>query len=198
MANQPAYPLAWPLGYPRTRPAERRSWNSPVTIAEGRDTLLAELERAGAVGVVLSTNLQLRRDGLPYASKGEPTDVGVAVYFRLSGTDTVLCCDAYAKVAENLRAIAVTVEQLRQISKRGVSDFVKRAYTGFQALPPAPEVARQRVWWEVLGLTHQASLEEIEAAYRRLSKSCHPDRPGGSTAKMQELNTARDAARRVR
>ena len=203
MSTQTAYPLAWPLGYPRTRSAERRGWNAPVSIAEGRDTLLAELERTGAGRILLSTNLPLRRDGLPYASKGEPADTGVAVYFVLGGADTVLCCDAYAKVAENLRAIAVTVEQLRQISKRGVSDFVRRAFTGFAALPPAREPGRPAAqsappppasWWHVLGLHPDATATQIERAYKQLAQQRHPDKPGGSTAQMQALNHARQQA----
>jgi DnaJ-class molecular chaperone len=36
--------------------------------------------------------------------------------------------------------------------------------------------------------------ENIDAAYRRLSKERHPDRPGGSHDAMAELNAARDAA----
>ena len=43
--------------------------------------------------------------------------------------------------------------------------------------------------YEVLGIARGASFEEIRAAYRRASKSCHPDL-GGSHEQMVELNAA--------
>lgn len=43
--------------------------------------------------------------------------------------------------------------------------------------------------YDVLGLTRGASLDEIKAAYRRLSKQRHPDL-GGSNEAMAELNAA--------
>jgi hypothetical protein len=43
--------------------------------------------------------------------------------------------------------------------------------------------------YEILGLTPGASLDELKAAYRRLSKTAHPDL-GGSTEAQVELNTA--------
>lgn len=194
MSTSTAYPLSWPLGYTRTQPSERRSWPAPVSIAQGRDALLAELERSGATRLVLSTNLPLRRDGLPYAERREPQDVGVAVYFHLHGTDSVLCCDAYHKVAENLRAIAVTVEELRRISKRGVSDFLKRSFTGFKALPEQASPASGSAWWEVLGVQHNATRYDIRKAYQLLAREAHPDVPGGSHERMSELNQAYEAA----
>ena len=47
--------------------------------------------------------------------------------------------------------------------------------------------------YEVLGVPHGASEEEIKAAYRRLAKRYHPDlNPGDPTAaqKMNEVNQA--------
>jgi hypothetical protein len=188
-----AYPLSWPLGYTRTSSSDRRSWPAAVTIAQGRDTLLAELERSGATGVVLSTNLPLRRDGLPYSDRREPADAGVAVYFHLRGTHSVLCCDAYTKVAENLRAIAVTVEELRRISKRGVSDFLNRTFTGFKALPEQASPSSGSAWWEVLGVAPTATAEEIKQAYHQAARLGHPDRTGGGHERMTIINQARKA-----
>jgi hypothetical protein len=43
--------------------------------------------------------------------------------------------------------------------------------------------------YDILGLMRGASLDELKAAYRRLSKTAHPDL-GGSTEAQVELNTA--------
>jgi hypoxanthine phosphoribosyltransferase len=47
---------------------------------------------------------------------------------------------------------------------------------------------------EVLGLTSNASKEEIEKKHRELTKGLHPDR-GGSTFLMIQINLARDVLR---
>jgi len=50
----------------------------------------------------------------------------------------------------------------------------------------------------VLGLTAEATIDEVDAARRMLAKSAHPD-VGGSVADMQLVNAAADeASRRVR
>jgi DnaJ-domain-containing protein 1 len=49
--------------------------------------------------------------------------------------------------------------------------------------------------YPVLGITRNAPMEVIEAAYRALAKIHHPD-AGGSTAAMQHINRAYDQVRR--
>lgn len=54
----------------------------------------------------------------------------------------------------------------------------------------------------VLGLTPDATPAQVKAAYRKLSKLCHPDKPGGSINKWRELQLAyevlSDAQRRAK
>lgn len=47
--------------------------------------LKEELGRLGARYPVVSSNVELRRDGLPLSGRPEPHDPGVAVYFQLAG-----------------------------------------------------------------------------------------------------------------
>ncbi len=50
-------------------------------------------------------------------------------------------------------------------------------------------------WWEVLGVTPEASEDEVRRAYRTLARRYHPDRQGtGDTAQMAKINAARDEA----
>jgi phage-related minor tail protein len=45
---------------------------------------------------------------------------------------------------------------------------------------------------QVLGVRVGATEVEIKAAYKRMAMVWHPDRPGGSAAKMRDINEARD------
>ncbi len=45
-------------------------------------------------------------------------------------------------------------------------------------------------YYEILGVSKDASPEEIKKAYRRLAQKHHPDRKGGDTQKFKEVNEA--------
>lgn len=193
-----AYPLQWPAGWPRAKTRIRASfgkktWDSSyrwqsasrLTVADARQRLQDELDRLGARYVTLSTNIELRMDGMPRSGQAEPADPGAAVYFRLDGKPIVLACDKWDRAADNIAAIAKHIEALRGMDRWGVGS-TKQAFAGYEALP-APEQ-----WWQVLGVPQTASKEEIRAAYRRLAREAHPDQ-GGSDAAMARLNAARDA-----
>ncbi|CAE8588488.1 unnamed protein product [Polarella glacialis] len=49
---------------------------------------------------------------------------------------------------------------------------------------------RRLPYYEVLGVTDSASSKEIVRAFRKLSLKFHPDKPGGSSEKFQEINKA--------
>lgn len=201
-----ASPLSWPTGWPRT-PAdqritgrfskrERRSSNSwpsarDLTIHEAVARVQEELERMGMTrdDVVISTNLRLRLDGLPRSDQREPVDPGVAVYWEAGSGTKVMAIDRYDRVTDNLAAVAATLDAMRAIERHGGAAILDRAFTGFAALP-AP--GAQREWWEVLGVSKNASHAEIIAAHKRLAMKHHPDRVGGSDELMAEINAARE------
>ena len=186
-----AFPLAWPEGWPRTKTG-RRSSRYEVGFTVARDHLLRELRRSGASGVVLSPNIPLRRDGLPYADWREPDDPGIAVYWHdRRNSARVIACDVWRTVRENLRAVGLTLESLRQIERSGASELLERAFSGFARLP---ETTQARDCWTVLGLPPGTSREQVTARYRELAGTLHPDR-GGTHAAMIELNQAYDQAR---
>jgi len=155
-----------------------------LSIADANQRLQAELDRLRARSVILSTNVELRLDGMPRSDRSPPADPGVALYFRLNGRDTVLACDKWDRVADNIVAIAKHIEALRGQDRWGVGTL-EQAFAGYQALP-APEQ-----WWQVLGVSEHATADQINAAWRDQARTAHPDH-GGSDAAMARLNSARD------
>lgn len=190
-----AYPLTWPTDQGRTPSHQRERGRFEVGFARARDELLAELGRMGAKEIIISSNVPLRRDGLPYSDAREPPDPGVAVYFTHGKRQLVIACDSYVTVRANLRAVGATVEALRTIQRHGATSLLERAFTGFTALPP--KGGTERPWWEVLGVIRGADDGEIKAAYRRLAAEHHPDR-GGDSDKMAAVNRAYEAAQERR
>ncbi|QKQ75555.1 J domain-containing protein [Nostoc sp. TCL240-02] len=119
-----AYPLAWPPSQKRTPGDKRTSASYRVGFAKARDDLLDELRLSSADDVVISSNIPLRKDGKPLASFKEPIDPGIAVYFRSKGQSYVVCCDAWDKVKNNLRAIGEYISALRAIVNCQVSSVL--------------------------------------------------------------------------
>lgn len=185
-----SFPLHWPMLQPRTPDHRRRDSKFSTSVGRARDELLRELGLLGATSIVVSTNCPVRRDGLLYADSSEPRDPGVAVYFnrRVGGATRpyTLACDSYRKVRWNLRAVGVTVEALRTIARHGATEMLEQAFTGFAALPPAPT---PKAWFDVLGVSQNATLREAKQAYLALIAEHHPDK-GGDTAKAAEINAA--------
>lgn len=192
------YPLDWPPEQPRT-PAPSVRWG-PYKVSQdtAQRDLMHELELLGARSVVLSTNLRIRRDGLPYASQRSPDDPGVAVYWTRGGQDFCVACDAYRDIRSNMRAAGLAIHHLRRLEQAAPS-FAERAFSGFARLPATAGGDGERPWRDVLdfGDEDDVAAEDIEAAFRRLARQRHPDR-GGSAAAMAELNRARrEGLRRV-
>lgn len=188
------YPLSWPTGWPRTKPLNRDKAKFEVSFARARDELIAELLRLGGRSTIISSNIPVKRDGLPYANYKEPDDPGIAVYFHLGKKPTVLACDRWWLVRDNLRAIGLHVAALRGIERWGVGSL-EQAFSGYQALAAAPPAAPE--WWQILGVPPNAPLDTVKAAYRKLAMSTHPD-AGGNGELMAAINRAWEEATRVR
>lgn len=187
------YPLHWPAGKPRTpahkiEPSRFEPGNRPTEVAN----VQSELQRLGAKNVIVSTNLRLRGDGLPYARDRAPTDCGVAVYFDYSGGQKCFACDRWRTIEENLRAIFKSIEAIRGLERWGSKEFVDAAFTGFTALP-APGQQSGRPWRAVFNMPDnwQPSAEALTARFRELAKVRQHDQ-----VEMLELNVARSTAQK--
>lgn len=157
----------------------------------------------GARSVVISTNVELRKDGLPYSGRREPEDTGVAVYFILDGQEKCIPIDRWRSVADNLRACAKTIEAMRGIERWGAKNLVDAAFRGFTALPPpdgayaeAASVRIKRNPWELLDIAPGTrDLDYLEFKYKTAAKKAHPDQ-GGSSEDFVEVRNAYETIKR--
>ncbi len=213
--SQERYPLSWPTGWSRTPRHQRQrarfqasskrdelrrgtdgvqrtvtvTSQRALTVADAIKRLSAEADRLGAQRALVSTNVELRLNGLPRSGQSEPHDSGAAVYFTLKGKPRCLACDKWDRVADNIAAIAQHIDALRRIDRYGVGTM-EQAFAGYTALP-----SQASPWWTVLEFPERpSSWDAVERRHAELAKVHHPDR-GGNADTMAKINAARDAAK---
>lgn len=180
------YPLAWPTNIPRWK-GTRQPGQFKTTLHAAMENVAGALRRFGADSgksvseIVISSNVTL--------GANNPSDPGVAIWFKWDGLSICIPVDRYSKVEANLQAIYHIIEARRVELRHGTLALVRATFTGFTALP-APKSP-----WEILGVPPGSDADTIRGAHRRKAMGTHPD-AGGSTAAMSELNAARDAALR--
>lgn len=212
MSEKTAYPLCWPDGWKRTKNRVHAKFNksrepkyngagqrmyqgkTDLSVRDAVQRLLGELQRMGVKDddIIISTNVPLRLDGMPRSDQ-EPSDSGAAVYWHKKNQNMrCMAIDQYWRVADNLAAIAATLEAMRAIERHGGAEILDRAFKGFAALP---ERAPQH-WREILGIPQEAkpTVTLIDERFRSLVQVHHPDK-GGDSAKFQEIVQAREAAK---
>ena len=186
----PRYPLLWPPEKTRTPASKRKAKRWSVTIGQATQDLRQECVSNRILDQALSTGV----------APGTRTahDPGAALWFMqlVNGVWRMSCyaSDAFRDPAENIKAIAMTINRLRLVADYGVYSM-EQAMRGaaYEALP-SPEKP-PRPWWEVMGLAQDADRAVIDAVYRALAKKRHPD-TGGSAAEMQELQRAYEDAKK--
>lgn len=194
--------VAWPHQQPKTKERKygqyggSRRYNMALSTACNR--VVSEVKSCTRNGkawrthelVICVEGARHYVNGSGFYADSRPTWPGVAVQFDLDGEEIVLACDTYADAAQNLCAIAATIEDLRRAERNGV--LTLKQMLGAQALPEPCG----RSWWLVLQCDPSDPLPKITEQYRKLSKERHPDL-GGSIEAMSELNAAMDEARRA-
>lgn len=185
------YPLVWPDGWPRTDSHRRKSSKYKIDLGGARSFVYDELRRARASHVIVSSNVPLNSLGQMRLDTRQPADPGVAVYWEvwkdLKSVPLVIACDSWTSVRENLRAVGLAIESLRQLERCGATSILERAYTGFARLPAG------RDWLQVFGLQRGATTEQIKQAYRKMVVGVHPDN-GGSPERFREVQEAYENA----
>ncbi|TIS37554.1 J domain-containing protein [Mesorhizobium sp.] len=182
------FPLTWPDTMPRakTKADSRFKTQLSAALKNVRSSLMLFAQDTGkqVESLTISSNVTLGVE--------RPSDTGVAVWFVWDGMQVCIAVDRYAKVEDNLQAIHHIVEARRTEMRHGGLHIVRATFRGFTALP-APN---RRSWREVLEIVTSGPVtaENIDAAYRRVAKKCHPDVPGGSHDAMSALNSAKSQA----
>jgi hypothetical protein len=165
-----------------------------MNLARAAQTVFAAVRALGGRNLILSTNVPVRNDGLPYGSGvSEPQDRGAAVYFQYKDKPVTMACDRFFRVSQNVRALALSIECIRALQRYGASELMERAFRGFTALE---EKGREH-WREVLDLPREGivTAEQVESNFRALAKVMHPD-AGGDAEAFQAIVIARENARK--
>lgn len=183
-----AYPLA-PANFPRAKAREKGKFSSSLSAAlknvQNAIRLFAQDSGKPLQRVVLSSNVTLGTE--------RPADPGVAVYFVWDGLEVCIPVDRYLTVEANLQVLHHIIEARRVELRHGTLALVHASFAGFKALP-VPKSWRDVFGWQN-GTPSPLSAAVVEARYRELARSRHPD-TSGSEALMTELNAAREAARK--
>lgn len=184
MPDITAFPLAWPGDFPRAQHREKGAFKTtlPGAINNVQDSLrkFGQDSRKSLGAITISSNVTL--------GVSSPADPGVAVWFTWDGLEVCIPVDRYMTVAANLQAIHHVIEARRVELRHGTLALVRATMKGLLALPPP------KPWRQVLKVGPQATLADVEAAYKNLARQYHPDRSGGSQTLMADLNAARAAA----
>jgi DnaJ-like protein len=172
-----AYPLQWPAGWPKTEIARKEEGRFKTTLSSALNMLKDEVRLLGGKALVLSSNYTLGNEN--------PKESGVVAYFEYEGQPVAIPCDRWKRVEANVKAIALTVEAMRGMERWGAKAMIKAMFTGFKQLPQGSV----RAWHEVLGVSINASIEQVKEAYRILVKKHHPD-VGGDAELFRRVNEA--------
>ena len=110
------------VGESRSQDVTERAWDAPsgkwietkrtkksvvskeVGVPLATERLEDQLSKLGADHPVLSTNLELRLNGMPRGGQKDPDDPGAAAWFTLKGKRLCLACDRWRRVAENRKS----------------------------------------------------------------------------------------------
>ena len=189
--------------WPGKRTVSRTLGRFKTTTSRTIALLKRELQHLGARNIVVQLECdasQIRLDGYPRAD-ARVRGPGVIVSFETRHGPLSFPCDTFQHWDDNLRAIALSLENLRAVDRYGVTKTGEQ-YRGWSKLPPAggtsstmtaeaaAEVFRRMGGGDVSEIL--VSRAEANEVYRRAVKAAHPD-AGGSTGDFQLLQEARHA-----
>lgn len=186
-----AYPLSWPIGFPRSRLREKGTFKT--TLHKATENVMGSLNRFARDSgkkispPILSSNVTL--------GANRPEDSGVAIWFTWDGLSVCIAVDRYAAVEANLQAIHHIIEARRTELRHGTLALVRAAFEGFKALP-AP--TGQMSWRTVFGLPDGFNIprDALNRHRRTLLAKYHPDKPTANRAKFDQVSEAYEQAKK--
>jgi hypothetical protein len=124
---------------------------------------------------------------------GSGGDPGVVLRWMKDGQEHAVACDHYQTKRSNARCVYLWMQETRKSDERPA----RTAQDSFAAaqLPSAPEhvdiVAGQKPAHEVLGVSRDASEEEVKNAFREKAKAVHSD-TGGTNEAFKAVKDAKE------
>lgn len=191
---------SWP--YPSTPSFRRQKWPGAVTVSKALDSLRQQLRLLGCDATAyIEADVEerhIRQDGQLYASARAATPA-VIVYARHRRLGNLLWAnDQYLTYDQNVRAIAMTIQNLRSIDRYGcVRD--NEQFTGFKAIPAQASNTMTRDAAIVVLSRHSGapvldtSPEGLKRAYRSARARVHPDVNNGDQSAWDAVEAAAQA-----
>jgi hypothetical protein len=183
-----------------TPPHRRRNAQFKVTYERTLQDLEYELARLGVTRAFIQADVSerdIRADGL-LRSDSRPQTPRVIVSATSKHGPLSLPCDTYSHWKDNLRAIALSLEALRDVDRHGVTKRGEQ-YRGLKQLtdgsgPINSEEAAQFISATTGGTWPKSIIlgdsDIFESAYRLASKKLHPDVAGAGAAEQWNLQKA--------
>jgi hypothetical protein len=134
---------SWPAGSERTPTEQRRVSRFESSVGNTLDLLDSEMRLLKAQRAAVEISIdprELRAIGVPFAAYKAKDPAVVLKYVDEQGVAITMPCDTFFSWQENLRAIALTVRNLRKCEDYGA---VRRGqqFRGFAALPAVTTTA---------------------------------------------------------
>jgi hypothetical protein len=166
-----------------------------VSYAKTLDLLEKELAHLRAKDILIQAYFEhrdIRNDGWPRSS-ARPNEPGVIVTFTGKSGAMSFPCDRFKGWEDNLRAIALSLEALRQVDRYGVTRNNEQ-YRGFARLEAAKDTRINAIEFlsRVTGLNAREVQSDPQGAYRLAARKLHPDF-GGSHADFVKLQEQYEA-----
>lgn len=176
--------LCWPETKPRAAQRIDGAFKGHE-VASVENRIGWEMARWGIRAYIISRNNQRLFAG----------DPGAALWWTdRQGELRVLACDKYKKLANNLRAIQITLEAMRGLERWGAYT-AEQAAEGARLALPAPDSDSVPDWRKLFGhidgIPNDKQLVLVEHDYRAKSREAN-----GNAERQKILNLAIEAARK--
>lgn len=200
--------------YPKKRTANPRRATFSAGYGKNLMDLERELEHLRAKCCIVevdTTPEHIRLDGR-IRSDAKLRSQAIILRIETPGGWLTMPCDTFDRWTDNLRAIVLTLTNLRAIDRYGVTTSGEQ-YRGFNALPPpgqtsaastsgefhTPEDAARfllrasgRGVYDQLDIRRVVERETLDATYREAARRAHPDITRDNGELMVRINLAKD------
>lgn len=197
----------WP-GTP-TPSWKRRKSAFKATWSQTLDLLERELHHLKAKDILVDGYFgygDIRNDGWP-KSKARPSQPGVILSFDTKRGRISMPCDTYTEWEANLRAIALTLENLRAVERYGVTTERAEQYTGWLKLSAANVIDEvEHLARELAGFagadpsqanTFATNQDAFDRVWKEAARRTHPD-TGGNADDFKQVIAMRDRIRTLK